>query len=353
MKIFKKYLLSLMMVSVLFGAVQASAVSSQDTLLIATNDGTSNHYYSDVADTWCEKWVSQYGYSDIFGNSDDLFSPQKPITRMEFARMLHRALAININYFAATDISEYYNDVSNSDEGASALYDLVICGIIDTKTSFSPTEPLSRQEMIHFIMNAYSFKSRSDSSVPSIERDDFTDEADIKTEYAQDVDASVALGLINGKGDNKLCPLDSTTRAEAVTVAGRLVELTSKASLTDVVVTSTAKENAGELTLNLSIINGSENTITITHNSQKTFDFALFDSEGAELYRWSKDRMFPMVVTTVTLKPAEEKTYSVRLDADAYASIKDKIASGKAYITGTSTEFSVNQDGYLISFPKQ
>lgn len=61
----------------------------------------------------------------------------------------HKALGISIQYFAATDIKQYFSDVNNGDVYSTALYDLATTGIIDYRGTFRPNAALPRDEMVH------------------------------------------------------------------------------------------------------------------------------------------------------------------------------------------------------------
>lgn len=338
-----KSLLSLtIIVSMLSAFVAASALTNDK------NTETSiAGKYTDVKGTWCENWVYLYGYAKIFDNSDGTFRPDQAITRMEFARLLHKALGININYFAETDISEYYDDVKSGDAGCNELYDLVTCGIIDTKKSFQPNEPIKRDEMIHFIMNAFRYSVGNDYAFIEIFHI-FEDEKDIKPEYSTDIQHSFILGLVKGRKGNYLFPLEKTTRAEAVTIAGRLVDLEEKLN-SSVIVKASAVETSDGLDMSITISNKTDKTISIDHSSQQLFDFAIFDKQGNSLYRWSANRMFLQMVGTSKIEPGDEMVLSDTLDAAEYSLIKSKAATIKAYIIGTSSDFSINPDGYFVT----
>jgi len=343
MKRFQNTALSIVLIvlMVFSSPIKAYATDSDSGICIHANE------YSDISGSWFEQWAKIYGYQEIFSNGDGLFHPDKPVTRMEFVRMLHKALGISIKYFAPTDIAEYFNDVKSSDAGANELYDLVTCGIIDTKVSFSPSEELSRDEMIHFIINAYEYYVGSDYAVPAIYRF-FEDDADIRAEYSTDIQTACAFGLVNGRSGNLLCPRDTATRAEAVTLAGKLVDNLDKMK-NGVTVKASASETGGELRLSLSVLNTTDKTVSIAHSSQQLFDFAVYGADDNSLYRWSADRMFAQMVTTTTIEPGKEAVFSAVIDAASYSLFKDKMQKVVGYITGSSTDFKINPDGYRAS----
>ena len=341
MKKIKHIALVLITASLLTAALPVQAMADNSSLT------AGSQFYKDTDGFWFEKWAETFGYQEVFSNGDGLFHPDQPITRMEFVRMLHKALGISINYFAATDIAEYFDDVKNSDAGANELYDLVTGGIIDTKVSFAPSGELSRDEMIHSVINAYEYYVGSDYAVPAIYRI-FEDDADIRTEYSTDIQTACAFGFVNGRSGNLLCPRDSATRAEAVTIAGKLAESLDKLK-NGVTVKASASETDGSLRLSLSILNTTDKIVSINHSSQQLFDFTVYDADGNSLYRWSADRMFAQIVTTTTIEPGKEAVFSDVIDAAAYSAFKDKIQSAVGYIIGTSDDFKINPDGYCAS----
>jgi hypothetical protein len=349
MRHIKNSIIPILIVSLVLAIIPTAAFAASDSgdsgrCIFVTDN------YRDIHGSWCEKWANLYGYKEVFSNGDSCFHPNQAITRMEFARLLHRALNININYtgFASTDIGEYYGDVANGSTGAGDLYDLATCGIIDTKDSFYPSNPLDRDEMIHFVMNAFYHFTGNSYAMPALALQPFADESEITKEYQTDVSRSVILGLVSGTGNNYVRPRDAATRAQAVTIVGRLAELLQQYK-SNVAVKASAQESDGQLQMTLSILNNTGKTITIHHSSEQIFDFEILDKSGNELYRWSDGRMFSMIAATTEIKPNEEIAFSDVLDAKTYASMKGKIACIKAYIVGTSSDFTINSDGYLVT----
>lgn len=332
-------LLFVLVITLLFGATMPALAVGSD------QEVAEKLPYNDIGGTWFEKSALAYGYEDIFSDGSGSFYPDKEITRMEFARMLHKALEIKIAYFAATDIKEFYNDVESKAPGASELYDLVSTGIIDIKGSFGPNDKLNREDMIHFLIKGLDYVTGGDYAMIKIMPPPFADDDKISAELKNDVVKAVILKLINGSDNNMLLPKNGATRAEAVTVADRLVNLINTLTR-KVAVTATYKEDNGSLTLSLSVANKSGETIKINHTSSQKFDFKLFDLKGDILYTWSADKFFSMALTSTEIKNGETADYSIVLDSATFSPIKSKTAYAKAYITGTSEDFSISTDGY-------
>jgi hypothetical protein len=331
----KIWLAALILMSLLLTAVPLTAAAESD----------AGSAYSDVSGQWFTDAVTKYGYPEVFSDGSGAFRPGSDITRIEFARLLHRALGIQINYFAAPDVRDSFADMESTDTGAGELTDLVTAGIIEPGGSFTPDAPLIREEMIHWTMNALNYKT--DGSYPMLMYmpAPFDDDSEISDAYKSEIYSSVVVGLVKGRGDNMLYPQDSATRAEAVTIVSRLMALLGS-YLSDVDVTAAARlADDGVLTMSLTIRNNTAQEITLHHTSGQKFDFKLFDAEGNNLYTWSADKQFIALINETDIGPGEEIVFSDTLDSAAYEAL-DQAAKMTAYIVGTSEDFTIDADGY-------
>ncbi len=307
----------------------------------------STDKYTDIAGHWAEKAINTYAEPAIFAGHDGRFLPQQPITRSEFVLMLHKALGISIQYFKATDIGEYFTDVSNGDLYASNLYDLATMNIIDYRGAFRPNEDLPREEMVHFILNALANRLEGKLPANNILSKRFSDDGQISEQYKSDIYAAFSMTLINGRGGNMFFPKAACTRAEAAMMMQRLVDAINRLSGNVDIQVSAAKE-ADRITMNLVIANNTSDSVALDYTSGQRYDFALLDSSENVLYRWSADKLFIQEVSSVTIGPGESLAYFDELSGEAYNKIKDKIRLMTVFITGQSKSFVVNSDGYQI-----
>ena len=258
--------------------------------------------------------------------------------------MLHSALNIAINYFRAPDIQENFSDITNEETGASELIDLVATGIVDDKGVFRPNDPLRRDEMIHYVINALKYKTNGNYALIKMMPAPFDDEDLLIADYKNDVVEAVLLGIIKGRGDNMLYPAAAATRAEAVVSVSRLLAVVKSLADVDVAVVAVFEDNSVEM--KLTIKNNTDKAVTINHTSGQHFDFQLLDEDLNSLYTWSADKMFIMALTETVIELGDSVEYSAILDGDFYSSIKDQIYILRGYIVGTSESFEINESGY-------
>ena len=302
--------------------------------------------FTDIANHWAVESINKIVEKDDFASADGKFLPDKAITRSEFVLMLHKALDIKIAYFKATDINEYYDDVKNEDVYASALYDLVTLNIIDiSKGHFYPNNIMPREEMVHYIMNAYKHKMGDNYKMIKLVVNPFADDKEINPIYSGDVARAEYMGLLKRPINNKFYPKNDSTRAQAATVIDRLLNQLIKEN-SQVLVTPSVILKDGSLKMNLTITNNSKSQIVINHSSGQKFDFKLLDRSREILYTWSADKMFIMALTETVIDAGKSIEFYVDVEKDLMDSMNGKAVYMNAYIVGESNEFVVNPDGY-------
>jgi hypothetical protein len=337
----KRICISLIVIALILAAVPLSALAASE----------SSGAYSDIKGTWFSDAAANYGYTEIFKDGSGKFNPSEKITRIDFARLLHKALGISINYFAAPDVSDSFDDMKNSDTGANALIDLVTAGIIEKGGSFNPKGQLDREVMIHWIIRALDYQTGGDYAMIMLMPAPFDDDAKITESYKNDIVKSVILKLVNGRGNNMLFPKDGATRAEAVTIVSRLISLQDSLNAGVNVTASAWIVKGGALTMSLILQNNTDKTVTLNHTSGQKYDFKLFDAQGNNVYTWSANKMFIAATGTTELKPGEKIEFSDTIDSASYPALSTA-ATMKAFIVGTSEAFTINEDGYPATIVK-
>ena len=291
------------------------------------------------------------GYTEIFTDESWELSPDKEITRIEFVRLLHKALGISINYFAAPDVNSYYDDMKNADIGANELIDLATAGIIESGGSFHPDAPLDRELMIHWTMNALKYETDGNYPIPMVKPVPFSDDLEISDAYRGEIYSAIVLKLISRDSDT-LSPKEGATRAEAVTIVSNLTTLLDSYKSAAQVTSSARLGKDGSLTMSLTIRNNTDKAVVLSHTSGQKYDFKLFDAEGNNVYTWSADKMFMALVSETEIGPGQEIIFSDTLGSEAYGA-SEQAVSMKAYIVGTSDDLVIDTDGYTAVIAKE
>lgn len=95
------------------------------------------------------------------------------------------------------------------------------------------------------------------------------------------------------------------------------------------------------ITMTFKVCNYTEDDTTFNFNTSQRYDFIIEDEEGNEIWRWSQDMMFAMVLGEETLEPNNpEVTYTVEY--------KDKLSPGYYKITGVLVAQDRPMSGSII-----
>ncbi len=172
--------------------------------------------YSDIpSDFWAWRAiVSMASKGIIEGKDEGIFYPNDSISRVEFVKMLVLAAGMT-DYYAAAN----FNDVDRSDwyyiYVASAAQERLVNGFSDG--SFRPDSFITRQEAA--IMVARAMGERPAGNLESLEV--FADRAEISDWALEEVAVVVGNGILSGRPNNLIAPVDTVTRAEAITIIYR------------------------------------------------------------------------------------------------------------------------------------
>lgn len=320
--------------------------------LVVFAQSEAGNAYPDLSGQWYADAAKQYGYPEIFSDENGTFNGQKEITRIEFIKLLHRALDIHINYLVAPDMNDYFKDMDNTSAGANDLIDLVTTGMIEKGGNFTPNQVLVREDMIHWIMNALNYKTNGSYPIPKVKPVPYRDDEEISAAYRGDIYSATILKLVSGRGNHMLFPKDGATRAEAVTIVSNLMMLLENQQSSVHATAAAQVEGDGSLMMSLTIKNNTDKVLTIHHTSGQKYDFKLFDAAGNNLYTWSADKLFAALINETKIKPGGSIVFSDTLDREVYSAISSAV-SMKAYIVGTSDDFTIDTNGYATSILKQ
>ncbi|URN96422.1 MAG: beta-N-acetylglucosaminidase domain-containing protein [Candidatus Pristimantibacillus lignocellulolyticus] len=177
---------------------------------------------ADIQGHWAEEAINKAIVQGIVnGYPDGSFRPEASITRQEFIVMLVHALKLEgdqstLLFNDNTKISDWAKD-----EISLAVQAGIVNGYADG--TFRPNAQISRVEMSALLEAAmrivYGMNVETENELT------FTDNENIPAWAKEAVAVVASNGLMTGRGDNNFVPNEATTRAEAITVIMRLLEL--------------------------------------------------------------------------------------------------------------------------------
>ncbi|WP_027087943.1 S-layer homology domain-containing protein [Cohnella panacarvi] len=180
--------------------------------------------FSDIRSHWAKSDIETLASKLLVkGTSADTFSPDKDISRAEFAALIARGLGLEM-----VESDTAFTDVAATGWYAKAVRATVQAGIVQgrTDTTFAPSATITREEMSVMLAKALAFVGRQPdvSAKQSSLLAAFADNVNIsdwaKAFAAQSVDAKV----LSGDAQGKFNPQQKATRAEAVSTLNRLLD---------------------------------------------------------------------------------------------------------------------------------
>jgi len=157
----------------------------------------------------------------VKGVGDDLFAPDRTITRAEFVALVVRMMKLS----AQENADLPYLDVKAADwffpEVAAAVQGNLIPA---DQTLFRPNDAITRQEMAQVLAQAMILRGIPVNADPTAVKA-FADGADVADWALDQVAQVVNAGLMHGRGQNQFAPTASATRAEATKVLEGLLNL--------------------------------------------------------------------------------------------------------------------------------
>lgn len=181
--------------------------------------------FSDVADHWAKDAVNDMGSRMVVtGVGDNLYAPDRNITRAEFAAVIVRALGLD------TGMGEnHFADVSESDWCCGYVQTATAYGIIEgyDANTFGPNDIITREQAMTMVARAMKITGLK----PDLTDDEIADllarfaDSSEASDYARgSIAAGLETGVVNGTSDNMIAPKDFITRAEAAALVQRLLK---------------------------------------------------------------------------------------------------------------------------------
>jgi len=187
---------------------------------IVGENNVSDVTFYDIESHWAEEDIKTLAMCGaVKGRKENQFSPDRSITRAEFAKILSIAFSVNLN----TDLP-LFADVKNSDWYYEYVNSLALSGIIKgtSASRFSPDKNITREEAATMIVRLYekAVKTTIDATTK-----EFTDQGEISEWAVSSVSKAAMLDIVRGNHKGAFSPKKNLTRAEAAAIIVRLAEI--------------------------------------------------------------------------------------------------------------------------------
>jgi hypothetical protein len=181
--------------------------------------------FSDVANHWAKNAVNDMGSRMVIdGTGKGQFSPDRDITRAEFAAIVVRGLGLKIESSKSA-----FSDVKTTDWFSGAVATAASYHLIDglEVSTFRPNDKITREQAMAIVARAMTITGLKAAAQGNSAADillSYADGADASQWAQGSIAASVSAGIISGRDNETLAPQDYITRAEVAAMIQRLLQ---------------------------------------------------------------------------------------------------------------------------------
>ena len=213
-----------------FRTVPALFETKNGKTLVTVNSTTNSLYavavtnrtFADIIGHWAQSDITLMANKQLVnGDTPSSFTPERDVSRAEFAAMLVRALGLDTTQAGAAGFTDVQAGAWYAAYVASAARYGIVTGLSDG--TFRPNLTITRAEMAVMLARATKLASKKPQASADLEAKFSQDYANIG-KWASDAVALVAgSGIMEGRRANTFAPDGLATRAEAAVVLKRLL----------------------------------------------------------------------------------------------------------------------------------
>ncbi|MFA5383350.1 MAG: S-layer homology domain-containing protein [Eubacteriales bacterium] len=179
--------------------------------------------FTDLEGHWAKDDIYSLAEKGIIGGMTATeFKPEEKITRAQFAKLLIKALNIEVKKDAVLSFSDVPAGAWYHDCVAAAVSAGLITGYSDS--IFAPDNDITREQMAVILSRALTMKLPAmevgDSTGQAIDK--FTDKGDISSWAREGIALAVSSGIVSGVSADTFAPKAFVTRAQAAVMISRL-----------------------------------------------------------------------------------------------------------------------------------
>ncbi|WP_415803665.1 S-layer homology domain-containing protein, partial [Marinicrinis lubricantis] len=184
--------------------------------------------FDDVRSHWGREDINNIAARlDLQGNGDNTFSPNRIVTRSEFAEIVVLGLDLMNQDAPQTNFSDVPTSAWYKDSVAIADEFTIVEGYSDGH--FRGDQQITREQGFAMIARAYRLvqsEGAPDQEQIALALDQYSDGADVSNWAKADVAQLIHAGIIQGNGPEVLSPKAQMTRAEVAALIARMLKVT-------------------------------------------------------------------------------------------------------------------------------
>ena len=176
--------------------------------------------YTDISGHWAENEIEAWSDYGVISGYDGQFSPDRHITRGEFAVMTVRYMGLDVSKYTEYNFADSHSipDWQKPYANAAAAEGIISGKKTDDGLIFAGGDSITRAEAMTVLYRT----NQGDLSYPKA---DFKDSNKIPDYAKKPINALVSMGIVGGYEDGTVRPDGNVTRAESVKMIFKCMEL--------------------------------------------------------------------------------------------------------------------------------
>lgn len=295
--------------------------------------------------------IRLYEEGIIKGIGNRTYLPKGGLTNAQAIQVLVNFFDLNldtIRFIKAPLATDYFLHADNEAWYSEAL---IIGGVqgLGAASDLRPNEAMTRETFVNLLVN----KMEATYDFPKIKLipQAIRDESLMDPDKSGSVQRALAYGVLSLDGDNGFRPTEAITRGEAAVILVAALDYLKdqsfkSSSQPDLFTRLNTQETKEGVTFYFDLINSGPKDQLLTYSSGQSFDFNVYDAQGNQVYNWSANKSFMMMIREETLKAKE--AFHIEEVWDYTDLSGQKLPSG-TYKVIFETTFMVGDDNQTLS----
>lgn len=316
--------------------------TQNQSISVSVNNYKPSAYFNDIGGHWAQTYIEKWAANGIFGGmGDGSFKPNNTLTRAQFASVLTQLFDLQMVTENNPKGYKVPSDVTASSWARDAIARCLDNGVMNLRNgSFAPEQPITREEVFFALGTAMNINDVRTNGSSNLNK--FIDGNQVSSAARNTISKMVSLGMINGKGNNKLEPQNYITRGEVSTVLSQSVEFRSESSIKnetfDNAVILNVSSKRGDLTVSDVKVNGN---LFITGDNIDTIDLESISVSG-------KVYIYANSIEQINIDDVTDTDFVIVCSDITFEDSNDSDGNNFTFLNANTVEFNGEADSIEI-----
>lgn len=295
--------------------------------------------------------IQLYQKGLVKGVGNHLFRPDSLLSNAEALQLFVNVFQLNLDRFRfikAPLATDYFANANNDAWYSDAFIKASVNGI-EADVNLIPKDMMTRESFYQLLIN----QMENQYGLPMIKLVpvDISDEDDMDILVQGIIQRGISYGVIKLNEDGSFDPKGSITRGEAANAIVKVLDYmktnhVDSMNISPFIAQLNTKEGANEITFQFDLYNQTDFNQVITYSSSQSFDINIYNSKDEQVYNWSSNKSFMMMIQDVTINKGSFVSYVETWD---YKDLSGELLPVGTYKVVFETQFEYEGEPVYLS----